>query len=300
MSEKALITGVTGFIGSNIAESLECEIYGLVAGETSREDDAGYTSLTGDIRDYETLKRIVTEVKPELVLHLAARTSISDSFDNPLEFFDVNARGAINIAEANIQHNENLEKFILAGTAEEYGVQDTFPIPENAKLQPQNPYAASKAAATKYLQYLRTTRDFPVVICRHGNCFGRTENDNFVVESLLKQMEKSVVKLGDPEPVREFLYIDDVVSAYKQVIERGEPGQTYHFSNEAVSIRELAGIAADITDFSGTIHWNCLPERPEVIPRLELEDTTSRKALNWRPQYDIASGMKRLLEVWAQ
>ncbi|MDI6591487.1 MAG: SDR family oxidoreductase [Patescibacteria group bacterium] len=104
-----------------------------------------------------------------------------------------NTIGTINLAEVNLRFNPYLKTFIYAGTPEEYGIQEKFPISEDAPLNPNSPYAVSKAAATKYLLYLYKAYNFSVIISRHANSYGRKFGDFLklgVIENIVIQMLK--------------------------------------------------------------------------------------------------------------
>jgi len=172
-NKKIFITGIAGFIGSQLKETIKGKKYGLVRfGDLSMKHE-GYIPVFSDLMDYYTLARAIQDIKPEIVIHLAALSSVSQSFERPQEYFEVNTIGTINLAEINLRFNPYLEKFIVAGTPEEYGIQEKFPIKEDASLNPNSPYAVSKVAATKYLLYLYKAYNFPVIISRHANCYGR-------------------------------------------------------------------------------------------------------------------------------
>jgi GDP-D-mannose dehydratase len=129
----------------------------------------GYIPVYSDLADYHHLVKTIKEIKPDVIFHLAGLTSVSQSFERPQEYFEVNTIGTINLAEINLRFNPYLKKFIWAGTPEEYGVQNSFPTNEEAPLNLNNPYAISKVAATKYLLFMNTAYNFPVVVSRHAN-----------------------------------------------------------------------------------------------------------------------------------
>jgi nucleoside-diphosphate-sugar epimerase len=304
---KILITGVTGFIGSHLVKELSKdkigEIYGVVRFGNRYTKHEGYEPIYADITDYHYLAKIISEIKPEIVIHLAALSSVSQSFERPQEYFLVNTIGTINLAEINLKFNPYLKKFIWAGTPEEYGIQTNFPIKEDAVLNPNSPYAVSKTATTQYLLYLHRTYDFPVVISRHANAYGRKLgifSQLGVIENTVTQMLKgSDVYLGEPDVRRDFLYIDDVVEWYKVLMEKSKEGEIYNAGwGKSYSIKEVAEIAMELIGFTGEIHWHSIPKRPGEIPRIELDSSKARRELGWKPKINLEEGLTKTIEYF--
>ena len=302
---KYLITGITGFVGSYLKDILKGEIFGLV--HTSEHimgfKHKGYTPLYGDLGDYFTISKIVKDIKPDIVIHLGALTGVSMSFERPHEYVQTNVIGTQNLAESNRLFNPYLKKFIFAGTPEEYGIQTDFPTKETAPLNPNSPYAVSKVAATLYLRYMHRAYDFPVVISRHANCYGRPSGEFSrlgVVENIITGMLKSKdLFLGNPEITRDFLHIDDVKEFYKKLIEKGKPGEIYNAGwGREFKIKELAEIGRKITNFNGQIHWNSIPSRPGEFYRMALDASKARKELGWVPKIQLQEGLKKIMDYW--
>lgn len=302
-NKKILITGITGFIGSHLKEKIQGEKYGLVKFGDLPIKHEGYIPISVDLKDYHALSKLIQEIKPEIVIHLAGLTSVSQSFERPQDYFEVNTIGTINLAEINLRYNLYLEKFIWASTPEEYGIQEKFPIRENASLNPSSPYAVSKVAATKYLVYMNQAYGFPVVISRHANCYGRKLGEFQklgVIENIITQMIKGEdVYLGEPDVRRDFLYIEDVLDWYDTLLVKGETGQIYNAGWEkSYSIRDVVDITKEILKFNGSIFWNSIPKRPGEIPKIELDASKARERMGWKPKTDLKEGLKLLIEYW--
>jgi len=298
---KIFVTGATGFVGSHLVKKLKkYDVYGLVRWTGKKRDFPDFVPVYGNLTDHTSINRIIKELKPEVVVNLGAITPVSLSFERPMEYQEVNYLAAVNLAEANLKYNPYLEKFVHASTPEVYGIQESFPIKEDAKLNPNSPYAVSKAAFDLYLQYLYRAYEFPVVISRHANTYGRKEQTHFVIESIVTQMIKgNKVRLGAKEPVRDFLYIDDTVEFYRKLIHYGEPGEIYNAGwGVGYSIGEVVKIAKRVTKWKGRVFWNAVPRRPGEIPKLVLDVEKAKHALDWRPSVPLELGIWKVYEFW--
>jgi len=289
-----LITGGTGFIGSRLIPALEnrgYEVWALVRYVTGRYRlGENVKFVFADIRDYWAVKNAVRLVNPHYVIHLAAISPVSYSFEHPQEVTETNYIGTINLAEACLRTLNSVEQFIFAGTSEEYGDQTVFPITEKATIKPNTPYAISKASASWYLQYMMQAYGFPATIMRPFNTYGRTRNTHFVTERIITQMIKGerTVKLGDPAPVRDMVYVDDHVDAYLQVLGNSLAlFQTFNVSTgKGVTIKMLATEIRKLTGWKGHIRWNTIPNRPTDIKTLIGDNAKIKNLIGWEPKYD--------------
>jgi len=302
---KVLVTGGSGFIGAELLPRLielgheVCSLERYVTGRYvlgARTD-----TVFGDLRDGFSIRKLVKDTQPEAVIHLAAISPVAYSYDHPQEVFEVNALGTINLAEACLREVPNFKHFLYAGTSEEYGNQDKFPATEDAELRPNSPYSVSKVAADRYLQYMRVAYDFPVTVLRPFNTYGRKDNTHFVVERTITQMlQGKTVRLGDPTPMRDFIYVDDHVDAYLTCLNNPKAkGEVFNFcSGRDISIKGLIGLISKLTGFKGKVQWNTIPARPLDIKKLLGSYEKAKKVLGWRPKYTLEEGLKKTIEFW--
>lgn len=297
---KILIDGVTGFIGGYLAPKLQetgHSVYGLERYVTARHVlgvKRNIPTFYADIKDSFKIRHIIRHLQPEVVIHLAAISAVSYSYDRPLEVLETNFNATVNLAESCLRENDKLRHFLMAGTSESYGNQTEFPIKETAKLKPNSPYAVSKAAADLYLQYMFEAYDFPVTVIRPFNTFGRRDNEHFVVERIISQMLRGEsVRLGDPEPVRDFMYVDDHVKGYVAAIcnEKAIGEAINVCTGEEISIRNLVNLLTGLVGFEGHVEYGTIPKRPLDIDRLVGDNRKAKKLLNWQPEINLEKGL---------
>jgi UDP-glucose 4-epimerase len=205
------------------------------------------------------------------------------------------------LAEANRRFNPDLELFVMASTTETYGHhQAHVPFTETTPQYPAAPYAVAKVACEHYLRYMGYAYDFPYVMLRQTNTYGRHDNDFFVVERIISQMARGQeCKLGTPVPWRNFLYIADLVRLYERIIELQPTGEVFVTGpDNALSIGELAGRIRELMDWKGHIEWNTLEPRPGEVYYLNTDPAKARAVLGWEPQIELDEGLLLTIAKW--
>ena len=300
---KVFVTGATGFIGENLVTRLlerNHEVYALCRSFTDRTLTLPkeVNIIYGSLSEAHFIKKIMKQVKPETVIHLAAPSSVYYSHSHPEENFETTVLGTINMEKA-CEDLSSLEKFIFAGTSEEYGNQDIFPIKEDAPLRPNQPYAIAKVAADQYLQYCHDAQGFPSITVRPFNTYGRIKNFTFVTERIIfKMLTSKRVLLGNPQPIRDLLYVDDHVDGYIKTVETpfnvfADLGvKALNFcTGVGTSILELSELIKGIVSFNGEIQWNKTSIRPSEIDKLIGDYSLAHELLGWQPQISLREGL---------
>lgn len=304
---KILVTGGSGFIGSRLIPRLVesgHDVYCLERYVTGRYVLGGQRKVKtvfGDLREHFAVRKFIREVQPDAVIHLASISPVSYSYDHPNEVIETNFLGTVNLAECCLRENPYFKQFLFAGTSEEYGNHEKTPINENMELHPNSPYAVSKVAADKYLQYMHDAYDFPVTILRNFNTYGRKDNSHFVVERTIAQMlQKKVVSLGNPNPVRDFLFVEDHVNSYLTCLNNEKSiGEVFNFcTGRGTSIAQLTEILADLTNFEGDVEWNTIPQRPFDIAVLVGDYSKAKHTLGWESKYSLEEGLELTVDFW--
>ncbi len=316
---KTLVTGITGFIGSNLARKLlenGHEVFGFVQPVISRDFKAienirnRLYLTTCDIRDYSSVRESLRRIEPEVVFNLAALSPVRLSFEHPLEVQNSNYLGTINIAESLRDiYGPDKVRLISASTAEVYGIQEeSEPFTEDLRLEPSSPYAVSKAAMDMYLRMLSKVYGFNTVILRNSNTFGRKYDKGFFTEYLISEMlANKDIYIGAPDSVRDYMYVDDHVKSYLLVMDSPDAkGNVFNIGgNKGYTNKEWAGKIADLLDFpESRIHFGQYPpgypKRPlsSDQPYLVLDTSKARRILGWEPSVSLEEGLQRTIEYW--
>ncbi len=270
--------------------------------------------MQSDLLNPQDVHTELHEFQPDIIIHLAARTEVETSFYEPASFTRVNYEGTVSLIES-ARTLKNLQLFLFSSTMETYGWQSisdeikvgripaTIPVfDENTLQHPNAPYAVAKLACESYLEYAARSYGLPFCILRQTNTYGRAETDFFVVEQIISQMLRgSVCRLGNAEPWRNFLHIDDLVALYRTVASSPAKCRNQIFCtgpSNALSIHDLAKKIANLLNWRGEIIWNQKPIRAGEIYFLNSTGAHAQSVLGWEPRISLEDGLKGTIEVW--
>ena len=310
-----LLTGITGFIGSNLARKLVeggYDVYGMVR-HVSRSEVRSLEPyldkirfVEGDITEYHSVRSTLKSISPQAVIHLAALTPVRHSFEDPFPYVKANYEGTMNFAHAVLETSPQT-RIIAASTAEVYGWQANSPIPENARLNPTSPYAVSKAACDNYLQMAMKVYGLKATVLRCNNSYGRTGEKGFIVEYLITTMlAAQTAYVGAPNHMRDYMYVDDHVDAYLRALKQEEAaGEVFNVSpGNPISNIDLAKKIAKMIQFRGEIVDRSYPPGYPMRPAnwdtdyIVLDSSKIRKTLGWKPSVTLDEGLRRVIELW--
>lgn len=301
-----LITGVSGFIGQHLASALAeigHKVFGAQEpGKPMKFSDL-YTTVAMDLRHKHSVEDGVQFVNPDVVIHLGAKTEVAFSFEDYEDFGRVNYGGTVLLAEACRHSASNLKQFILASSMETYGHHDAEngPFTEDTPQRPMAPYSVAKLAAEKYMHYMAYAYDLPFTILRQTNCYGRTNTSFFVMERIITQMlAGDRVELGEPDPVRNFLYIQDLVDLYLTILDNPAAiGETFVTGPaNGLTIRHLVQKCANVLEWKGNVVWHTIPVRPGEIHYLNSDPAKARRVLGWEPVVSLEDGIALTARAW--
>ena len=314
----ALVTGVTGFVGSWLTKRLVetgYDVFGLVRPCASRDLKPiesilnDITLLSGDLTSLSSVTNVLRNANPDIVFHLAALSPVRYSFEHPFQYQEANYMGTMNLAHSLLELKDYKKRRLLAAsTAEVYGVQSEQPFTEDLPLRPTSPYAVSKAAVDMYLRMAARVYDLNCVVMRPTNSYGRKYETGFIVEYLITSMLSGrKVYVGAPDSVRDYIHVGDHVDAYLRVAETNcSPGDVFNFgSGVGITNRKLAEACSQLLGFDQkNIEFGSYPPgypmRPNVSdqPYLVLDSTKARTRLGWVPKIRIEEGLHMVAEYW--
>ena len=298
---KIFITGSSGFIGSHILPTLQ-EKYTVHC-------------MQSDLLDFNKVKEELVAFKPDLIVHLAARTEVEKSFYEQISFSEVNYVGTVNLIESACKL-DTVPTIVFASTMEVYGWQpvsdqiqqgnipEVIPaFDETTVPNPNAPYAVAKFGCEKYLEYAHRAHGLGYIIIRQTNSYGRKDNDFFVTEQIISQMlsNKTECNLGYGTPFRNFIYIDDLIDAWITVIDNKDVCKNNIFTigpNYPVQIKKLAETIAEMLNWTGTINWNTKPKRHGEIYLLNSSNQKLTNLTGWEPKVDFITGLTKTVNFW--
>lgn len=314
--KRALITGITGFVGSHLAEFLlneGIEVYGI---HRWRSKDNNIEKIRPDIKlqeadllDAHSLYAIVEKVKPDYVFHLAAQSYVVSSWASPVNTLEINVIGSANLFEAvrNAKLNTPIQ---IACSSEEYGMvfPNEVPIKETNPLRPLSPYAVSKIAMD-YLgyQYFKSyglriirTRGFNHTGPRRGEVFAESTFAKQIAE-IEKGKREPVVYVGNLDAKRDYTDVRDMVKGYYLAALKGEPGEVYNIcSGKAWKIKEVLNYLLSLSRVKVTVKQDPKRMRPSDVPILIGDNSKFTKKTGWKPTISMEKTLTDLLDYWRE
>jgi UDP-glucose 4-epimerase len=294
-----LITGAAGFLGSALANKLAAEGHNVIGIDDLSTGDpnmlsGGVQFNRGDVNDRPKLWSLLQEV--DCVYHLAARVIVPESILYPREYNQVNVSGTVTLMEAMRDVGVRRVVFISSGTV--YGNQPVQPVSENSIPNPRSPYAVSKLAAEFYVKSIGSLWGIETVSLRVFNAYGPGQHHppvhTPVIPSFLRQAWENgtIVIHGDGNQTRDYVYLDDVVSAMIAASTAPDVNQlTINVgSGTEMSIRDLSKMVIEITGGHPEVVYN--PRNEGGLSRLRADISLAREKLGYEPKVSLAEGLK--------
>ncbi len=299
---RVLITGITGMVGSHLAEYIlanhsDVEVYGMVRWRSPLDNIRDILDkvnlVNGDLRDLNSLIKIMQDVKPDRIFHLAAQSYVTVSFDQPADTLETNVIGTTNLMDA-VRWAKIDPRIHICSSSEVYGQvqKDEVPINEHNPLRPASPYAVSKVGEDMIsLQYflsygLKTirTRMFTHTGPRRGDVFAESTFAKQVAE-IEAGIKTNPVKVGNLDSVRTIADVRDAVQAYWLLLEKGEPGEVYNIGGEkTMTIGDILNIYKELATCEIEHEVDPARLRPSDVT-LQIPDISKfKKVTGWKAQ----------------
>jgi GDP-4-dehydro-6-deoxy-D-mannose reductase len=314
---RVLITGITGFVGSYMAElalAQGSEVYGSSRWRSNTANLQHLRSrislIESDLRDLSSVRALLEISNPDYVIHLAAQSFVGVSWQAPAETLSTNIIAQVNVLEA-IRTLKMSPRFLAIGSSEEYGLAnpDELPIKETNPLRPLSPYAVSKVAQDMMgFQYFKSY-GLPIIRTRAFNHEGPRRGDVFVTSSFARQiaeieadLREPVISVGDLAPRRDYSDVRDIVRGYWMLLERAEPGEVYNLcSGRSWAIQQVLDFLLSQSKVKQiSVKVDSARLRPSDVMVLEGDPAKIERAVGWRVEIPFERTLRDLLSYWRQ
>ena len=318
---KILITGITGFVGSHLAEycltQSKAKVYGTVLSHHLGDELKRIEYIKDRIELFEcdltnrvAVVRVLNKVKPDKIFHLAAQSFVPTSWKSPEDTLVNNIISELNIFEV-VRELKLNPVIVIACSSEEYGLifKNELPVKETNPLRPLSPYAVSKIAQEKLALQYHYSYSLKTVLTRFFNTEGPRRGQEFVTSNFAKQIaeiekgkREPIIYVGNLETKRDFNDVRDMVRAYWLASEKCKFGEPYNVcSGKARSIRSVLNLLLGLSKVKN-IKVKQDPERlrPSDVPILQGDSSKFRKQTGWKPKIPFEKTMEDLLNYWRE
>lgn len=283
---RVLITGASGFIGSHLDKKLTQDGY-LV------------TRFRGDLRKKTDIQKNLQKSNPAYIYHLGAVVDLSRSYLVAKKCIEINLKGTLNLLES--LHKSKIQKFIYTSTEEVYG-KNKLPYSEDHLPHPPSPYAITKIASEQFIWQYANELGFDAYIFRIGTVYGpgQIAGTRLIPTIIDKALKNEDIPLNSGLKKRDYIYIDDVVTALTKVLSLKKSG-VYEIINlgggKHYSLREMMRIILRLTDSKSKPLYGAFPDRALEAEEWMLDIKKANKILNWRPKVSLEEGLKKTIKT---
>jgi len=297
---RALVTGGNGFVGRHLCAELRARGAAVVV--AGRASDGDHVDLPFDLGDHDNVRGVVEAARADVVFHLAAQAFVPAATSDPLPTYDTNVLGTARLIEAIRGLPAAVRpRLLYVSSGEVYGAHaaNELPLRETAQTRPATPYAASKLAAEAIVYASARTYGLSALVTRAFNHIGPGQSDRFVVAAFAQRLA-AIASGGDPlfpvgnlTPERDFLDVRDVVRAYADLAERGEPGEIYNVcSGVPTRIQDILRQLVMAARVGVEIREDAALMRAVDVPVFYGDNTKLIAATGWKPAYTLAHSLR--------
>lgn len=305
---RVLIFGAGGFVGSYLCKEFLNNGY-----KVSGTDKGEGSALPSEVDFYKTdlmqaneVEKLIGQIQPDIIVNLAAISSVGASWNMPQTTMAINVIGALNIMEA-ARKSEKKPRILFVGSSEEYVISEN-PLDENTQLNANNPYGISKVTQEQFAKLYREQYGLKIYCVRPFNHTGIGQRDSFVLPSFCKQVaeiDKSgkdgKIQVGNLKVKRDFSHVKDVVRAYRMIVESDNCNQIYNVgSGNAYSLEDMLTYIIGLSNQHIEIEVDQNRIRPTDQPVICCDRSLIGKELGWEPQYNVYDALKEMYEYYAR
>ncbi|WP_410981736.1 GDP-mannose 4,6-dehydratase [Bacillus cereus] len=304
---KALITGITGFVGRYLQSTLIAE--GAEVFGTSRQSNLCKNTYQLDLQKQDEIVSLLKKISPTHIFHLAGISNVKDSWSNVSKTIKANTITTINLLEAVKKLNKEI-RVITIGSSEEYGkatlgIHDT--ISETALLNPLSPYGTSKAAVSMLVEQYYKGFGLDVIHVRPFNHIGPGQKLGFVTSDFAHQIalinnnnsNYNKIKVGNLESIRDFTDVRDIIRAYYMIALKGCAGEIYNVcSGTSTSIQDILNTLLSFSNKKIDIELDPNKMRPSDIPYFIGDYTKIKNLTKWEPKISITQSLQDIYQYW--
>lgn len=275
-----LITGGKGFIGQALNKKL------LNLGYKTICLPRGKLDVTR-AQDFNHLSKV------DVIYHLAAKTFAPDSWENPHDFIKTNIIGTLNVLE--YARKSKIKPLIVLASSFVYGKVTKLPISETHSMYAANPYMCTKIEAESLCRFYCETWGIPIIALRVFNIYGPNQDKRFLIPQIISELNLRTINLKDPKPKRDFIYIDDVISAYVSALKHKKGFEVVNIaSGKSYSVSQVANALIQLSNSQAKIHYEKQTRINEIMDT-RADISKAKKLLNWKPRVDLIDGLKKTL-----
>ncbi len=314
--KRILITGITGFVGSHLAEYIisrqeNHRIYGLCRWRSPRDNLSRVynkiTLLEGDLGDLSVLIRHLKDIKPDFIFHLAAQSYVLTSFSSPLQTLMTNVMGSANLLEA--VRITGIDPIIhICSSSEVYGqvAKSDIPIKEDCPFRPASPYGVSKVAEDMLAYQYWITHRIKTIRTRMFTHTGPRRGDVFAMSFFAKQIASSelrltrpVIYVGNLNSVRTFCDVRDAVRAYWILVHKCKPGEVYNIGgNTTMTLKKALGLLLSFSRTKFRVKVDPGLIRPSDVTLQIPSIDKFKNETGWKPEIPLEKTLEDLLNYW--
>jgi len=317
--KKILITGISGFVGGHFVHYLckhnqDLEIHGISRSKPAWDFVPAMPELTknshfhqADLMNIPKIKSLIEEIQPDYILHLAAQSSVAESWKTPVDSFMNNTNIFLNIIDT-VRLNDITARVLSVGSSEQYGIvsEKDLPLYENSPQNPANPYAVARVAQEQLARIFAEGYGLDICCTRSFNHCGPGQSERFVISSIVRQfvqiahgVQEPVIHIGNGAIVRDFIDVRDVVGVYNLLLNKGKRGEVYNIcSGKGRSIQDIVVILSNMLQIPVQIKQEQSQIRPIDNPRIVGSNEKIQRDLGWRPTIPFEKTLQSIYEYW--